>query len=642
MLYLESRRLGRTTVVGFLSLALLIFAQGIYGVWRLDRLNDKLAHTLVSLSDIQVDGLTLQIRLANMRKLEKDLLLSGSQRVAFEAAHTRWRAEVKAVRAQVVRLQEEFKERGGPFMVSVEDLVAALNRYEDGIQEVVVDMRKPKEALTRSAQLKLQIQQIDVILAELLEEAGAEKRATLTNLETEHNDVLNNLAITGALTLLAGMVLSASVVRRSLVISRALEHQALHDTLTGVLNRRGMSVRMVQSTTRGGVLAYVDLDRFKLINDLCGHASGDELLMSLSRQLSALCESRQCTFARFGGDEFVIWRNGDTEIGPMREVASEVVRLVEAHHFEWLGQRMELGVSVGLALAKAHFEFTEVISRAEAACRLAKMPGSAKVLVYEESDPALVEARRQEVWALKLPQLLQGGRFCLFGQRVVPLRAGGTGSHVEVLLRGINEDGTYISPGVFLPAAERFGLMSRVDRWVVETLLASDLDSGTNYAVNLSAQTLADQSYLPTLLGLVSASGKAHQLTFEITESAAMTSIDTALQYIQSLKALGCRFSLDDFGSGFSSFAYLRDLKVDYLKIDGSLVRVIDRSETDSALVEAIIHMANALGLQTVAEFVETRAAADRLCEMGVDFGQGYGLHKPEPLDALVMAPPAG
>lgn len=623
---------------------MLIFAQGIYGVWRLDRLNERLGHTLVELSDIQVESLTLQIRLASLRKLEKDLLLNSSQRGAFESAYTLWTAELQAVRAQLGRVQDETREHGDEYMLAVGDLDAALNRYEDGIKDIVADMRKSsglplKLAMDRFANFKIQIQRADVIVAELVEEAETREQKTVAELEKEHVDLLTNLTFTGALSLLAGLLLSALVVRRSMNISRTLEHQASHDTLTGVLNRRGLGLRMAQHATIGGVLAYVDLDRFKLINDLCGHLVGDDLLVALTQKMSALCASSQCAFARVGGDEFVFWKGGEGDTKLALEISEQMIALVEDHHFEWLGQRMELGVSVGLALAKPGFLFAEVVSRADAACSLAKTPGSAKVLVYEESDPALVEARNEEVWAVKLPQLLRAGRFCLFGQRIVPLRPRGGAGHIEVLLRGINEDGTYVSPGVFLPAAERFGLMPKVDRWVVETLLSSQLDEDTHYAVNLSAQTLADQSYLPKLVALVAASGRAHQLTFEVTESAAMTNIDSAREYIQSLKALGCRFSLDDFGSGFSSFAYLRDLNVDYLKIDGSLVRVIGRNETDAALVAAIVHMGNALKLKTVAEFVETLAVADKLREMGVDYGQGYGLHKPEPLAGLVMAP---
>lgn len=297
---------------------------------------------------------------------------------------------------------------------------------------------------------------------------------------------------------------------------------------------------------------------------------------------------------------------------------------------------MHLGVSIGLALAQPGDLHREVIARADAACRLAKQPGSAKVLVYEEADPSLVKSRQEEQWAARLPQLIRDNRFLLYGQRVLPLQNGNTRGHVEVLLRGLDDAGQIVSPGMFLSAAERFNLMPKIDRWVIETLLASPLHPDCDYAVNLSGQTLMDKEYLPRLEALLRASGRARQISFEITESAAMSSIDTAREYIHRLKGLGCRFALDDFGSGFSSFAYLRDLQVDYLKIDGSLVRILGRNDADAALVQAIVQMSQALGLKTIAEFVETQAIAVQLTAMGVDYGQGYGLHCPEPLVHIV------
>jgi diguanylate cyclase (GGDEF)-like protein len=640
MLYIESRRLGRSTVFGFLCLAIVILVQAVFGGWGLYRLHDELSSGLVSLSDTQVEALELKSRLVTLRKLEKDILLGSQSPRELETANLRWQGELKDIYTQFSRLEEALAESGLSAETSVDRLKSSLAQYVAGIQKTTHDLTQGRgltldQAVAAVAMYKISIEDMQQAINQLVVVAEDNEQQVLQRLAVRRDMLLLTLGAISLLSLLAGTALSLSVTRKSVKISRTLEHQALHDALTGLLNRRGFSAWLEAHSARGGALAYLDLDRFKLINDLCGHPVGDDLLVKLTAKLVARCEQLDCVIARIGGDEFAVWIADVDDLVRARHIAHELVALVEAHVFEWMGQPMELGASVGLALGKPGFVYAEVVSRADAACRLAKTPGSAKVLVYEESDPALVEARREERWAAKLPQLIQEGRFCLFGQRIVPLQPGAGPGHVEVLLRGLDEDGKFIAPGLFLPAAERFGLMPKIDRWVIETLLSSELEENGHYAVNLSGQTLADKAYLPTLEALLRASGKAHLLSFEITESAAMTSIDTAREYIHRLKALGCQLALDDFGSGFSSFAYLRDLQVDYLKIDGSLIRVLGRRESDAALVQAIVQMAQALGLKTIAEFVETPALADMLRDMKVDFGQGYGLHKPEPLKTL-------
>ena len=651
MLYIESRRLGRKTALGFLMLAFVIVAQVLLGGWGLYQMHREMSSQLVSLSDFQVESLELKARLNEMRKLEKDILLSGASLANnINNAETRWQSALDNTLQQVDRLLSEvnesqehaalFKQLTPP----PDQLKSVLEQYAHGVRKIAGLLKSdadftPQEANSALTPYKKIIANAENALNRIVDMAEEHEEATLEELIERRNLIILTLGGTGLLSLLCGGLLSFNVTRTSLAISRSLEHQALHDTLTGLFNRRGLATSLSADNVQRGALAYLDLDRFKLINDLCGHTAGDDLLVDLTARLSLACEKYGAIIARVGGDEFAIWLPGATDLASAHNLADQLVALIEQHPFEWLGQPMTLGASVGLALAEPGYSYRELVSRADAACRLAKLPGSHKVLVYEESDPLLQQSRHEERWAAKLPQLILENRFCLYGQRIIPLQDNTERGHVEILLRGLDKNNQPVAPGDFLSAAERFGLMPKIDRWVIETLLKSQLEENCEYAINLSGQTLMDRAYLPRLESLLRESGKAHLLSFEITESAAMSSIDTAREYIHRLRALGCRFALDDFGSGFSSFAYLRDLQVDFLKIDGSLIHILGRHDADAALVRAIVQMAQTLGLKTIAEFVETREIADQLREIGVDYGQGYGLHKPEPLSAMQTRP---
>ena len=646
MLYRESRRLGRTTSLGFIGLAIIILAQMIFSGWTLHRMYKEMSVTLISLSDIQLESLELKAALGDMRRFEKDILIaSESAKDELAKAEARWSNSIDEARRQVAKITKEVEEHSGEVKIDTHAMSNALEAYAQGVRALLPRLKTADRLTAHQANVALSsTKEVAYALANeldrIVEEAEEHEEKAIALLASQRKLLFAALLAIGALSLSMSIALAITVTRTSTTISRSLEHQALHDTLTGLLNRRGLAASMNSDHVRGGALAYIDLDRFKLVNDLCGHTAGDDLLVELTEKIGSVCTQRKAHVARVGGDEFAVWIGGEKNLDAIRALAEEIVHLIETHHFAWLGQPMHLGASIGLALSNPGDMTREVVARADAACRLAKEPGSAKILVYEEADPALVKSRLEEQWAARLPQLILGGRFRLFGQRIAPLQPNSSKGHIEILLRGLDDNGQIVSPGTFLSAAERFGLMPKLDRWVIETLLSSPLQPDCEYAVNLSGQTLMDKDYLPKLEALLLASGHAHQISFEITESAAMSSIDTAREFIRRLKGLGCRFALDDFGSGFSSFAYLRDLQVDFLKIDGSLVRIVGRDDADAALVQAIVQMAQTLGLKTIAEFVETTAIATQLAAMGVDFGQGYGLHRPEPLEHLLAPTP--
>ncbi len=442
---------------------------------------------------------------------------------------------------------------------------------------------------------------------------------------------------------LIGVVLVFHDVTLTLQLTRELSHQASHDALTGIPNRREFERRLADLLERprpaegSHVLCYFDLDQFKVVNDTCGHVAGDELL----RQVTALLGEhvrKADVLARLGGDEFgVIFHDCPPEkAGEMAEGMREAIR---AFRFAWEGKSFSIGVSIGLVpILPADRDMARLLSAADAACYAAKEAGRNRVHIYRQDDDRLLERHGQMQWVARLHRALDEDRLRLFVQPLVPLAPDGT-VHFEILVR-LEEDGRLIGPGSFIPAAERYNLMPQIDRWVFRNVLAWVGDNyrklgrveGT-WCVNLSGTSLNDERLLEEIRGgLARAALPPGALCLEITESSAVANLSRVVSFIGEVKALGCAFALDDFGSGLSSFAYLKTLPVDYLKIDGSFIRDIARDPTSHAMVEAINTIGHTMGLATVAEFVESEAILQALREIGVDYAQGYHTGIPRPL----------
>ena len=435
----------------------------------------------------------------------------------------------------------------------------------------------------------------------------------------------------------------------------ALQHRADHDDLTGLLNRREFQRRLhalVQSAHADGgqhALAYVDLDQFKVVNDTCGHRAGDELLRQLGLRLQTIVQDPDVV-ARLGGDEFGLLLH-DQPIERAMAVAKDLCDSLAAYRFAWAEQSFEVTASIGVRAITAETESAEeALSAADAACYVAKDNGRNRVQLYF-GGTACTGKRREMEWVGKIQKALDEGRLQMWQQRILNLSADEPRQaqarplllEFEALVRLIAEDGSVIAPGQFFPAAERYGLMPAIDRWVITSLLLGKPDKGMDAAlanrnfvrcaINLSGASLNDDGFigfLEDVLRRTSVDGAA--LCFEITETVAVGSIGRAREVMHALKRFGCRFALDDFGSGMSSFGYLKNLPVDYLKIDGSLVRNIANDAADFAMVDAINRVGQVLGLQTVAEFVEDEATLRLLRTMGVNHAQGYAIHRPEPL----------
>ncbi len=432
-------------------------------------------------------------------------------------------------------------------------------------------------------------------------------------------------------------------------LSNQLSYQATYDDLTGLVNRREFEdrlqevIELAQERRSDNVLCYLDLDQFKVINDTCGHMAGDELLRQLAQELYR-CVRRDDTLARLGGDEFAILLENCT-IEHAERAANNVRQAVQNFRFLWNENMFTVGVSIGLTLISQDGEsISEVLRRADAACYAAKEAGRNRLHVFRFDDKELALRHMEMSWVSRVNAALEEDRLELWHQEIAEisreeLPEGHTAEdHFEVLLRMRDTDGTLIMPGMFLPAVERYALAAKIDRWVLKALFRWLAANPSNdrigiCAVNLSGQTLGDLNFHNEVIAMLENSNvRADRICFEITETSAIANLSNATLFMQRLKKHGCTFALDDFGSGLSSFAYLKTLPVDFVKIDGLFVKDILTDPVDRAMVKAIIEMAHAMGKLAIAEFVENDEILQELIDLGVDYVQGYGIGRPAPL----------
>lgn len=448
-----------------------------------------------------------------------------------------------------------------------------------------------------------------------------------------------------------GAILVFNDVGHTRKLARQLSFQASHDALTGLFNRREFELQLQQTIDNDcadgqqHALCYLDLDQFKVVNDTCGHIAGDELLRQLAGLLCGQVRESDI-LARLGGDEFgVLLKGCGLELA--QRIAEDLRARVKDFRFVWEGHSFEIGVSIGMvALNAATHNIADVMSVADVACYAAKDSGRNRIHVYQPDDSELKQRRGEMRWVSRLRKAIDEDRFVLYYQPIVPvLPVEDVDLHFEVLIRLLDEQGKQVPPMAFIPAAERYNLMPAIDRWVVRNTLRylRTLPREQNdwlCVMNLSGQSLCDDTFLDYVLEQLQEAGVAGEhICFEITETAAIANLRRAVHFMTELKAIGCRFALDDFGSGLSSFAYLKNLKVDYLKIDGGFVKDMVDDPIDCAMVEAITQIGHVMGIQTIAEFVESDAILSALGRLGVDYAQGYWVAAPRPLDELTGPP---
>jgi diguanylate cyclase (GGDEF)-like protein/PAS domain S-box-containing protein len=433
-------------------------------------------------------------------------------------------------------------------------------------------------------------------------------------------------------------------------LARQMSYQASHDALTGLVNRREFERRLEESLETAHanearhVLCYLDLDRFKVVNDTCGHMAGDGMLREVAALIKETVRDSD-TVGRLGGDEFGLLLVG-CPLEKARQIADDVVRKVTDYRFVWKDKIFNIGVSVGLIeISRESGAPDELMSAADSACYVAKKQGN-HVHVYSARDEATARQRGEIQWLQRLQTALKDNRFELMAQPIIATATSPTqGPALEILLR-LQDDSVPggISPVEFLRAAERYRLMSDVDRWVVQTALTAlgrgsiRLPQHRSLAINLSGQTLGDPLFLEFVVDCLDRTGVTpDQVCFEVTENSVITNIEHAQRFIGVLHGMGCHFALDDFGRGLSSFGNLKNLALDYLKIDGTFIRNLGADSVNQAMVAAMIKLARTLNFQVVAEQVEDGGALEAATRMGVDFVQGYHLGRPQPLAKVVM-----
>jgi len=448
-----------------------------------------------------------------------------------------------------------------------------------------------------------------------------------------------------------GAVLVFHDVSESRELNRKLSYHASHDAVTGLVNRREFESRIERCLKSARALegqyalCHLDLDQFKMINDSCGHAAGDTLLGQIGALLKSKIRWRD-TLSRLGGDEYGVLLESTTLEDALR--TAEVLReAVKNYRFEWEERVFKLSISIGVVPITADNEdVASILSAAEGACAAAKEQGRNRVHSFAENDIELMRRRRETQWAARISAALDDGRFELYRMPIMALKHREEGEHYEILVRMRDEQGKIVSPDHFIAAAERYNITPAIDRWVIENTfrwLVSEADERERLlmcAINLSAQSLGDDKFLPFIIEQFQKSGlDASKICFEITETSAVASFSQANRFIRSLKELGCKFSLDDFGTGMSSFNYLKQFPVDYLKIDGSFVRGILNDPIDREMVRSINEIGRLTGKQVIAEFAENPEIIETLRQLGVDYAQGYGIAQPS---RLSKTPPPG
>jgi diguanylate cyclase (GGDEF)-like protein len=492
-----------------------------------------------------------------------------------------------------------------------------------------------------------------MILERLSELVDYEEQNTREVLAANRNHYSNTTRLMFLLTgiaLLFALLVAREVIRHISSKNRLLNYQASHDSLTGLINRREFehrverAIRHARIQSANHALLYLDLDQFKVVNDTCGHAAGDELLQQLSRLLLGSVRNRD-TLSRLGGDEFGMLLD-NCPLDKAIVIANNLLKTFEQFQFSWGQSCFTLGISIGVVPIDVNTtDIAGAMSAADSACYIAKESGRNQIKVAHLGDRRLQQRHGEMQWVSRLTRALDENRFALYYQPIVPCADRlNRGIFIEVLLRLMDDDGTVVAPGIFLPAAEKYNIAPAIDRWVITHAmrwLAENSGPGRHpvkVSINLSGQSVGHQEMLRFIIRSMDETGiDPDSIIFEVTETATISNIAAATSFMLTLRGCGFRFALDDFGSGLSSFNYLKKLPVDFLKIDGIFVRDILADPVDYALVRSINELGQLLDKHTIAECVETREVADELRSIGIDFMQGHAFGKPEPLANLSL-----
>jgi len=502
----------------------------------------------------------------------------------------------------------------------------------------------------KSAIQQTQLQEL-VLLKHLNDLVEVERSIAAQQLEQNRQHAQNTqnaLLFISVVVLILGMIIATVVTSRVSKANSKIAHLASHDDLTGLANRREFELQLARTvetaahSERQFGLMYLDMDRFKIVNDTCGHHAGDKLLKELSDKISARLRKSDI-FARIGGDEFAVIASART-FESIAVLADDIRALVNDYVFTYANQHFKVSLSIGLIPVRGDITDLEtLLTNVDSACYIAKQSGRNRVYIARSNDADISKYKSDIASIQFIREAVTENRLKLYYQPVFKINADGVHlEHCEILLRIISKSGEVLSPAEFIPLAEKYNLMHEIDRWVLEHVLQWVREHQHAYhlprlLINLSGLSFIDSEFLDFTVQQLQQDGiDPQRIAFEITETAAVDNMDLARGFMQRIKSLGCRFALDDFGSGFSTFAYLKNLPIDYLKIDGSLVRNIATDRMDMEMVRAINQIGHTVGAQTIAEFVENDEILDILRDIGVDYAQGYGLQKPKELKHLL------
>ncbi|MBN2866194.1 MAG: EAL domain-containing protein [Thiotrichales bacterium] len=441
-----------------------------------------------------------------------------------------------------------------------------------------------------------------------------------------------------------GYVLVFHDVTEARLLRKRLTWQAMHDSLTGLKNRQAFENTLDELIEKNAqdqrlqhALIYIDLDQFKIVNDTVGHSAGDELLKQVATILQEQIRDSDL-LARIGGDEFaILLENCSTENA---EIISEKIRsAVQKHRFLWEERIFDIGTSIGITQMQGNINKADAMSQADVACYIAKQNGRNRVHTFKADDQTLSQEFSKLDWANRIKRALENEQFVLFAQQITPLQSDNHKRAYEVLVRLQTPDQPITPPDQFLPAAERFNLMGELDIYIIRKAvnwLNRHLDEVDLLNINISGQSLDDVYFNDALLNILEENPNTNsKLCFEITESTAITRMSASIAFLNRVKSHGCQLALDDFGSGFSSFGWLKTIPVDYVKIDGAFILDVLNDSIDAAMVKAIHKISDEMNIETIAEFVENQAVSDWLKEAGIDYAQGYHYHKPMPLEDI-------
>ena len=636
---------------GFMAVLTLMFSLAAISLLQLQSINASM-ETLVEVTNMKTaavndmrDAIRLRADSLKTMRLTKDIFERDAEHQHF----TNHAGKYRVAWEKLVNLG--LNEKEAAINRQLQQLTIASQPYNDDASELLMSDAPEEKINTVMEQAS---RQQGLILDKLEELLRHEQQNTQTALAVSRGHFNSTRQLLFALTgiaLLLSLLIARTLIKHVSAKNRQLAYQASHDALTGLINRREFECRVERAIQNASAqaathaLLYLDLDQFKVVNDTCGHATGDELLQQLAQLLLGSVRHRD-TLSRLGGDEFgMLFEN--CPLDKAVEIANNLLKAIDDFNFTWGDTTFTLGISIGVVpIDRSTTDIASAMSAADSACHIAKESGRNQVQIAHMGDRRLQECHGEMQWVSRLTRALEEDRFTLYFQPIIPCTNKPVhDKHLEILVRLIDDDGSVISPGSFLPAAEKYNLVSSIDRWVIEntmTWLAETNNTGTRpvtVAVNLSGQTINSPDMLKFIIDKIEETGvSAEHIIFEIAETVAISNITAATGFMLTLRGCGCRFSLDDFGSGISSFTYLKKLPVDFLKIDGVFIRDILSDPIDHAMVKSINKLGHLLGKETIAKFVETDELANELQLMGINHVQGHACAKPRPLNNYVQS----